>query len=276
MTVRSRILHNPRVLVSGGIILILIVAAIFAPWIAPHDPFKINPRFDYALPSPDYILGNDQFGRDVLSRLIYGTRLSFAVAFSSVGLAFTVGVALGITASYYGGWIDTIIMRTLDVVMAYPTMLLAVAMIAFMGTKTVNVVWIIALISLPRFARIAYASGLSVKENQYVEASRAIGAPDWRILTSAILLNILAPLFVQTALALGSAILIESGLSFLGLGPPPPAPTWGSMVATGRQIMDVQPVMVVWPSLALAIVVLSFNILGNGLRDALDPRLRKA
>lgn len=276
MTVRSRVLHNPRVLVSGGIIVILLLAAFFATYVAPYDPLKINPQVAYAEPSSDYLLGNDQFGRDILSRLIYGTRVSFVVAFSSVGLALIAGVVLGITAAYYSGWVDAIIMRSLDVLMAYPSMLLALAMVAFMGNKTINVVWVIALVSIPRFARLSYTSTLTVKENQYVEASRAIGASDARIVTRAILPNILAPLFVQTALLLGSAILIESGLSFLGFGPPPPAPTWGSMVSTGRQIMDVQPLMVVWPSVALAIAVLSFNILGNGLRDALDPRLRKA
>jgi len=160
------------------------------------------------------------------------------------------------------------------VILAFPTIVLAIAMIAFLGSSVINLIWVVALLGVPRFARISYTSTISVKNSEYVEAARAIGAPDWRILLIAILPNILAPLFVQTALRLGSAILIESGLSFLGLGAPPPAPSWGTMVSDARDIMDIQPVSVIWPSLALAISVLSFNLLGNGLRDAIDPRLK--
>jgi len=274
MDVRKRILRSPLVLVSGGIILILILSAVFAPLLAPHDPFKVQARYLYAAPSRQFPLGNDYFGRDTLSRLLYGGRISFGVSFSAVTLSLMVGVVLGISAGYYGGRIDTLIMRSMDVILAFPTIVLAIAMIAFLGSSVINLIWVVALLGVPRFARISYTSTISVKNSEYVEAARAIGAPDWRILLIAILPNILAPLFVQTALRLGSAILIESGLSFLGLGAPPPAPSWGTMVSDARDIMDIQPVSVIWPSLALAISVLSFNLLGNGLRDAIDPRLK--
>ena len=276
MDVRKRILRNPRVLVSGGVILIVALSAIFAPLLAPYNPYKTYPRYAYALPNQDHVLGNDNFGRDILSRLLFGARISYRVSFSSVALALVLGAALGISAAYYGGWLDTVIMRSMDVIMAFPTIVLAIAVIAFLGSSLINVIWVIALLNVPRFARITYASTHGVKHNQYVLASLSVGAQDWRILLFSILPNILAPLFVQTALSLGSAILVESGLSFLGLGVPPPEPSWGLMVSTGRRIMDIQPVMVLWPSLALAISVLSFNTFGNGLRDALDPRLREA
>lgn len=275
MSIRKEIFNSPPVLISGGVILLLALAAIFAPALAPYDPYEVNPVYSYGLPSADFWLGNDDFGRDVLSRLLYGARVSYRVAFASVTLAFLAGVTLGIIAGYYGGWRDTLIMRAMDVIMAFPTIVLAIAVIAFLGSSLINVIWVIALLNVPRFARLTYTTTLSVKQNPYVESARAIGAPTWRLLLFSILPNIMAPLFVQTALSLGAAILVESGLSFLGLGVPPPEPSWGTMVSTGRKIMDIQPVMVIWPSLALAISVLSFNTLGNGLRDIFDPRLRR-
>ena len=276
MSLSKRILRNPRVLVSGSIVLILVLSAILAPLLAPHDPLKMYSRHAYGLPSPEFPLGNDDFGRDILSRLLYGARISLRVAFSAVILSLAIGVVLGLSAGYYGGKVDTVIMRSMDVILSVPTIVLAIAVIAFLGNSLTNVILVIALLNVPRFARITYSSTQSVKHNQYVEASRAIGAQDWRLLSRGILPNILAPLFVAIALTLGAAILVESGLSFLGLGVPPPEPSWGTMVSSARMIMDVQPVMVIWPSFILAITVLSFNTLGNGLRDALDPRLREA
>jgi ABC-type dipeptide/oligopeptide/nickel transport system permease subunit len=276
MSLRKRILRNPRVLVSGSIVLVLVLSAILAPVLAPHDPYKVYSKHAYGLPSPEFPLGNDDFGRDILSRLLYGARISLRVAFSAVIISLLIGVMLGLSSGYYGGMVDTIIMRSMDVILSFPTIVLAIAVIAFLGNSLTNVILVIALLNVPRFARITYSSTQSVKHNQYVEASRAIGAQDWRLLSRGILPNILAPLFVAIALTLGAAILVESGLSFLGLGVPPPEPSWGTMVSSARMIMDVHPTMVIWPSLVLAITVLSFNTLGNGLRDALDPRLREA
>ena len=276
MDVRTRILRSPLVLVTSGIILALLLAAIFAPLVAPHDPLKTHAGYSYAKPSRQFPFGNDHFGRDILSRVIYGTRLSFTVSFTSTAISLVVGVMLGITAGYYGGRIDTLIMRSIDVLLAFPTILLALFAIAVLGASMTNLIGIIGLLGVPRYARLSYSSTHGVKNMEFVEAARSIGVPDWRILLFAILPNIPAPLFVQTALRLGGAIMSESGLSFLGMGVPPPAPSWGRMIAEGRGLLDAQPLMVVWPSLALAISVLSFNLLGNGLRDALDPRLRKA
>ena len=275
MNLWQRLRSNRRVVVSGVIILTLALIAVFAPLLAPYDPLKTNSRFSYAPPSPQYLMGNDDFGRDILSRLIYGARISLTVAFSAVGIALVVGTCLGMSAAYFGGWVDMLIMRAMDVLLCFPTIILAIAIIAFLGSSLLNLIIAIALLDIPRFARLTYTSALGVKQNQYVEAARAVGASSARIVMRAILPNIIAILFVQTALSLGFAILTESGLSFLGLGVPPPAPTWGSMVSTARKIMDVNPMMVIWPSLALCIAVLSFNTLGNGLRDVLDPRLRK-
>ncbi|MBI1297861.1 ABC transporter permease subunit [bacterium] len=272
---RREILGSPQVVISGSVVLFLVLVAIFAPLLTPHDPFKTNPISSYEGPSAAFWLGNDDFGRDILSRLILGARVSIGVSLASVSLALLAGVTLGLLAGYYGGWVDTLIMRVMDIVLAFPTVILAIAVIAFLGNSLTNVIAVIALLNIPRFARLSYTTSLSVKSNQYVEAAQSIGASDGRILLFSILPNILAPLFVQVALSLGAAILVESGLSFLGLGVPPPNPTWGSMVSTARRIMSRQPNMVIWPSLALAITVLSFNLLGNGLRDALDPRLRK-
>jgi ABC-type dipeptide/oligopeptide/nickel transport system permease subunit len=266
---------NTQVLVSGSVALILIFIALFAPALTPYDPFKTHPIYSYEGPSREFLLGNDDFGRDILSRLIMGARISIGVSLASISLALIAGVFLGLVAGFYGGWIDTLIMRSMDIILAFPTIVLAIAVIAFLGNSLSNVVAVIALLNVPRFARLTYTSSLSAKENQYVEAARCIGASDSRILLHAILPNILAPIFVQIALSLGAAILVESGLSFLGLGVPPPNPSWGSMVSTARRIMVRQPNMVIWPSLALAITVLSFNLFGNGLRDLLDPRLRQ-
>lgn len=266
---------NTQVLVSGSVVLILIFIALFAPALTPYDPFKTHPMHSYEGPSAEFWLGNDDFGRDILSRLIMGARLSIGVSLASISLALFFGVMFGLVAGFYGGWIDSLIMRSMDIILAFPTIVLAIAVIAFLGNSLTNVIAVIALLNVPRFARLTYTSSLSAKENQYVEAARSIGASDWRILLNAILPNILAPIFVQIALSLGAAILVESGLSFLGLGVPPPNPSWGSMVSTARRIMVRQPNMVIWPSLALAITVLSFNLLGNGLRDVLDPRMRQ-
>lgn len=274
-SMRRQILRSPPVLISGSIILVLVLVAIFADQLMPYDPYKMNPRSAYAMPTGEFLLGNDDFGRDVLSRMILGSRISLGVSLVSVTVALIAGVLLGLLAGYYGGWIDTIIMRAMDVILSFPTIVLAISVIAFLGNSLLNVIWVIALLNVPRFGRLVYTSTLSTKQNQYVEAAQSIGTSDARILLRAILPNIMAPIFVQIALSLGAAIIVESGLSFLGLGVPPPEPSWGTMVATARKIMGRQPNMVIWPSLALAITVLSFNILGNGLRDVFDPRLRQ-
>ena len=269
-----RLLRNPRITLSLAIIVLVMGAAVLAPVLAPHDPLAMRPPDRLSGPSPQYLFGTDEFGRDVLSRILWGARISLPVAFQSVALAALIGTLLGLLGAYYRGWVDTAVMRGVEVIMSFPPILLAIAVVAFLGPTTRNVVLTIAVLYIPLFARIAYGSALRVRELEFVEAARALGADDLRILRTAFLPNMTAPLTVQFSLSLGFAILLESGLSFLGLGPPPPAPSWGRMVSTGRNFMELQPYLVVFPSVVIAMTILAFNLLGDGLRDQLDPRLR--
>lgn len=269
----GRIYRNLRVTVSAGFIVLMITAGLLAGILAPHQPLEMHTSDRLQPPSSRYLLGTDEFGRDTLSRLLYGTRVSLLVAFTAVMLAAAAGTFAGLLAAYYRGWIETVLMRTIEVILSFPPVLLAIVVIAFLGASTRNVILTIAVLYTPLFARIAYGTSLRIREMEFVEAARAVGAGDRRIITRAILPNILAPLMVQFSLSLGFAILLESGLSFLGMGPPAPAPTWGRMVSSGRHFMEISPSLVVAPSLFILGTVLSFNLLGDGLRDHLDPRL---
>ncbi|RMF92317.1 MAG: ABC transporter permease [Nitrospinota bacterium] len=269
------ILKNRRVLASGWFVVLLFFTALLAPFLAPYDPAKMHMRYSLEPPSKRFWLGTDDYGRDTLSRLIFGARISMQVAVYSVALALVAGVLLGVVAAYWGGMVDTVVMRMMDILISFPPIVLAIAIVAFLGTGVSKLVLAIGLLYVPRFARIAYSSALSVKQHEYVEAARAVGSSNMRIIVRAILPNMMAPVIVQTSLSLGSAILLESGLSFLGLGPPPPTATWGVMVAKARDLMDIEPTLVLWPSLAIALSVLAFNTLGDGLRDTLDPRFRE-
>jgi peptide/nickel transport system permease protein len=259
---------------SSWFVLLLVLTAAFAPWLVPYDPAKMHSRFALEPPSKRFWLGTDDYGRDTLSRLVYGARISIQVAVYSVGLALLIGVSLGVVAAYLEGIADTLIMRMMDILLAFPPIILAIAIVAFLGTGVLKLILAIGLLYIPHFARITYSSALAVKQYEYVEAARALGTSDFRIICRAIIPNMMAPIIVQTSLNLGSAILLESGLSFLGMGPPPPTATWGVMVAKARDLMDIEPTLVIWPSIAIALSVLAFNTLGDGLRDALDPRLR--
>lgn len=271
----NRIWRNPRVTLSAGFIVLVIACGLLADVLALHGPLEMNPSARLQPPSTRYPLGTDEFGRDTLSRLLFGTRVSLLVAFAAVTLAATVGTLVGLLAAYYRGWIEIALMRAIEVILSFPPVLLAIAVIAFLGASTRNVILTIAVLYTPMFARIAYGSSLRIREMEFVEAARAVGAGDRRIITRAILPNILAPLMVQFSLSLGFAILLESGLSFLGMGPPAPAPSWGRMVSSGRHFMEISPSVVIAPSLLILGTVLSFNLLGDGLRDHLDPRLRE-
>jgi peptide/nickel transport system permease protein len=271
---RSR-LRTWRILGGGGVLLAFIAIAVLAPLIAPHDPVLPNPAQTLALPSAEYPLGNDEFGRDVLSRLIWGARISMQVSITSIALALGFGTLTGLVAGYYGGLADFLVMRGADVLLSIPPVLLAIGVVAILGPSVPNLILTIAVLYTPRFARVAYASTRAVRGQDYVLASRALGARDLAILARAVLPAILTPLIVQSSLALGAAMLLESGLSFIGLGAQPPTPSWGSMVSSARNIMERVPLLVVWPSIALATAILSFNILGDGVRDALDPRARR-
>ena len=269
-----RVWRNARVLAGLAIFTLFALVAIAAPLLAPDDPLRMNPARSLDGPNFRNWLGTDEFGRDVLSRLIHGARISLGVAIGSIVVAGVLGVTLGLQAGYYGGWIDSAIMRGMDLIFSFPPILLAIAIVAFLGPTIPNLIGTIALLYVPRFARVVYASVQTTKLNPYVEASRSVGAHDGYLIRRVILPNIMAPIMVQSSLAVGFAILLESGLSFIGLGAQPPTPSWGQMIAGGRALMEQAPLLVVWPSLVIAVNIVAFNVLGDGLRDALDPRLR--
>jgi len=252
---------------------VVIVGALGAPLLARADPLAMGAR-RFSLPSAAAWLGTDQFGRDLLSRLLFGARVSMAVSFSAVGLAACLGAVVGMLAGYFEGRVDHLLMRGVDVLMAFPTLLLALAVVATFGASVANLVAAITLAYVPIFSRVVRGSVLSVKQNEYVQASRALGASDARLMTRAILPNVLAPVIVQATFNLSTAIMIEAALSFLGLGVQPPAPSWGTMLSEARNFMERDPWLAIAPGSAITMAVLGFNLFGDGLRDLLDPRLR--
>jgi peptide/nickel transport system permease protein len=269
-----QLLREPRVVASGVVIVLLALIALFAPLLAPYDPETMDSSLSLAPPSASHLLGTDQLGRDVLSRLIYGARLSLQISVYAVAFAFVIGVTVGVISSYFGSWIDTILMRVVDVLLAFPALVLAITVAAYLGPSLKNIVLVIGIVYTPIFARLTYVVTRAIKPVEYVQAARALGASHARIILRAILPNSLAPLIVQISLSLGFAILTESGLSFLGVGVPPPAPSWGSEIANARLTLNQAPLLVVWPSVVIAVAILGFNILGDALRDVLDPRIR--
>ena len=268
--------RSPRVLLSGGFILLLCFAALAAPLITSHDPSEIRADQRLLDPGEGGLLGTDEFGRDLYSRIIYGARLTLIVSIGSVAMAMAIGVIMGMASAYFGSPTDTILMRLADAVLSFPPILLAIFIVSFWGSSVANVIFVIGLLYTPRFQRIAYSATLSVQQNDYILASKAIGSSAARILRVGILPNILAPVLVQISLSMGTAILLESGLSFLGLGPPPDIPSWGRSIQQSSRFMSQHPWGVVWPAVVISAAVLAFNILGDALRDRLDPRLKSA
>jgi peptide/nickel transport system permease protein len=269
-----RVIRN-ELTVAGLVILALIaVAALFAPYLAPQDPLLLNPTSLMQPPSADHWLGTDELGRDILSRVIWGARISLYVGVISVTIAVVIGVGFGLVAGYFGGLVDDVIARLLDVVFAFPTILLALAIVGMLGPSLTNTMIAIGVVYTPVYARLARGTTLAVKERDFVEAAIVAGANSARIISRHILPNVAAPLSVQTSLSLSLAILAEASLSFLGLGTQPPDPSWGTMVNTGQRVVELSPWPVVFPGLAIVLAVLAFNLIGDGLRDALDPRLR--
>ncbi len=270
----TQLLRTPVAAAGAVIVGVYLLAAAAAPVLSPHDPLAMISQSLLVPPGGPYPFGTDQFGRDLLSRLLYGSRVSFTVAFASVGLALAGGGAAGLAGGYYGGPVDGVLMRVMDVIFAFPAVLLAIAIMAVAGTAVWTVILAIGVVYTPQFARVSRASVLATRNLEYVEAAAAMGAGARRVLLRHILPNISAPLIVQTSLSLSLAILTESALSFLGLGTQPPTPSWGSMLADSRRFMTMAPWTAVFPGAAIAIAVLGFNLLGDGLRDLLDPRLR--
>ena len=267
--------RKPIGAVAGAMILGFVLVAIFAPWLAPHDPYAQSVALRLKPPQALNPLGTDQIGRDVLSRLIFGTRISLWIGLAATIFSTTVGTLLGLLSGYWGGNFDLLVQRMVDCVMAFPTLILALTIMAFLGSSMTNVILAIALVHSPRVARVVRGSVLSVKEEAYVESARAMGCSHTKILFRYILPNIMAPIIVIISINIGHVILIESSLSFLGLGTPPPAPSWGDMLSTaGQQYMVHAPWLAIFPGLAIALLVLAFNLLGDTLRDVLDPRLK--
>ena len=264
-----------------GVIAVLLALALGANWIAPYSPteqfrdFALLPPAWYTAGDSRFLLGTDPLGRDILSRLIYGTRLSLLIGLISVSLSMTLGVALGLMAGYFQGLTGTIIMRLMDVMLALPSLLLAIAVVAILGPGLINAMYAIAIVLLPHYVRLTRASAMAEAGKEYVASSRIAGAGTLRLMFITILPNCMAPLIVQATLGFSSAILDAAALGFLGLGAQPPTPEWGSMLADALEFIQRAPWVVTLPGLAILITVLAFNLLGDGLRDALDPKLKR-
>ncbi|MBD3109994.1 ABC transporter permease subunit [Bacillus sp. AGMB 02131] len=271
----KKLSKNKAALAGAFIIIVFILLAILAPMIAPYDPTKMSPADKLQGPSAEHWLGTDDKGRDILSRLLFGARISLTVGILSTLLGAAVGIGLGLVSGYYGRWIDSLIMRICDILLAFPGILLALAIVAILGASTTNVIIAVAFFAVPTFARIVRGSVLSVKKLEYIDAIRALGANDFRIIFRHILPNILSPIIVQATLYIASAIITASALSFLGMGTKPPTPEWGTMLSDGRSYIRQAPHITFFPGMVIFLVVIGFNLFGDGLRDALDPKTKK-
>jgi glutathione transport system permease protein len=268
-----RVRRNRAAMAGGLVLILLVVVAVSAPLVAPYEPAEQDYGHVLEGPSIYHPFGTDNFGRDIFSRVIYGSRISLSLGVLGIALALVLGLALGLIAGQSGGIVDDVLMRLLDLLLAFPQLLLAIMVIAALGVGEINVIVAIGLFSLPVFARVVRGQVLSLKQREFALAARAIGAGSLRILLAHLLPNALASILVIASLRLGTAILTVATLSFLGLGIRPPAPEWGTMLTDGRQLLQVAPHMAVFPGLAIVLTVLAVNLLGDGLRDALDPRL---
>jgi peptide/nickel transport system permease protein len=267
---------NRLALVGGGVVLVLAVMAVTAPILAPHDPHRLDIKHILDPPSASHWLGTDQIGRDVLSRMLYGARVSLAVGFVSVGIATVIGMALGAFAGYHGGAVDGAVMRLVDLMLVFPRFFLLLAVLAFLKPSIWTIMVVIGLTGWMGVARLVRAEFLALKEREFVIWSQSIGASAHRIIWRHILPNAMAPVLVAMTLGIPAAILTESGLSFLGLGVRPPYATWGNILNDGKEVIELAWWLSVYPGLAILLTVLSYNLLGEGIRDALDPRLRQS
>jgi peptide/nickel transport system permease protein len=272
--VLRRLLSRKGAVVGLFVITAFIVLALLAPWIVPYDPIATSWALVRKPPSALHWFGTDDLGRDIFSRVIFGARASLVAGAISVGIALSVGVPFGLLAGYRGGFIDALISRITDAMLACPFLILAIALAAFLGPSLGNAMIAIGISTTPVFIRLTRGQTIGVKVEDYVEAARAIGNPPWRIALFHVLPNILPALLVQATLSIAAAIIAEAALSFLGLGQQPPSPSWGSMLNSAQRFLTNAPWMALWPGLAIFLVVLSFNLIGDGLRDALDPRQR--
>jgi peptide/nickel transport system permease protein len=266
-------LRSWQVRIGAAILGVLVLVAVAAPLIASHDPARPNVPERFALPSREHLFGTDNLGRDIFSRIVFGSRVSLRIGFVSVGIAFSCGVTLGLLAGFFAR-VDNLIMRVMDVLLAFPGLLLAIAILGALGPSLTNAMIAVGIAATPSYTRITRSAVLRVRAQEYVDASRALGATDRRIILYHVLPNILSVVIVTTTLSMAGAILAASGLSFLGLGAQPPTPEWGAMVFVAKDYLAIAPHLALFPILAIFVTVLGFNFLGDGLRDTLDPRLR--
>ncbi len=266
---------NKLMLAGGGIILLLLIISLLSPWLAPYDPGQIDLTNVLTSPSMKHLCGTDQLGRDVLSRMIWGARISLMVGFVATGIAIIIGSILGAVSGYYGGWVDSVIMRFVDIMLCFPTFFLILAVIAFLEPSIWNIMIIIGLTGWMGVTRLVRADFITLRERDFVKAARAIGASDMRIIFLHILPNSMASILVAATLGIAGAILTESALSFLGIGVQPPTPSWGNILTAGKDNIDIAWWLSLYPGLAILITVVGYNLLGEGIRDLLDPRLKK-
>ncbi|MGH8070141.1 MAG: ABC transporter permease [Candidatus Entotheonellia bacterium] len=273
--IRKFIVTKPLGTIGGAIILVMAMTALFADTLAPYDPYEISQRLQFNAPSMQHWLGTDEFGRDMLTRLIYGARIALFIGLVAAFVGSTAGAILGVMSAYLGGKVDLIMQRIMDVMLAFPLLILALAIVSVLGRSLPNVVLAIAIPIIPRTTRIVRSSALSVKENVFVEAARAVGSQHWRVMARHILPNVMAPYLIMLTAQLGNAILVEASLSFLGLGTAEPTPSWGLMLSgSAASYAEKAPWVAIFPGLAITLAVFGFNLFGDSLRDALDPKLR--
>lgn len=270
----QRLLRNRSALVGGTVLLLIVVIALTAPLIAPYDPIKTNQRLSLTPPSPEHLMGTDRFGRDIFSRVVWAGQTSLPIGLVSVVIGLLFGVSVGLLAGYYGGWFDAVSMRCVDLLLAFPGILLALAIIAILGGSLTNLMIAVGIASIPDYVRITRGSVLSMREREFVLAARVVGARGPSIVLRHILPNTVAPLIVLATLGTAAAIITGAALSFLGLGIKPPTPEWGNMLAEGREFLQRAPWVAFFPGIAIMLTVLAINLLGDGLRDTLDPRMR--
>jgi peptide/nickel transport system permease protein len=269
-----RLRRSPNLVVGTAILFLVLLSALLAPQVSPYDPIDQDFGSQLQPPSASHLFGTDEFGRDILSRVIFGARIALSVGGLADAIATALGVLLGVTAGFFGGRLDAVVTRVIDVLLAFPYLLLAMIVVAILGPGLTNAMVAIAIVYTPQMARVVRGVVLSVKEHEYVEGARAMGGDAFRILGRHVLPNIVSPIIVMATLTVGFMIVETAGLSFLGLGASPPTPEWGSMLATGRGLMLTSPWIATFPGLAILVTVVAFNLIGDGLRDLLDPRLR--
>ena len=266
---------NKLMLYGGGLVTLLLIISLMAPWLAPYDPGQIDLTNVLTSPSMKHLCGTDQLGRDVFSRMIWGSRISLKVGFAATGVAIIIGAILGAISGYYGGWVDSVVMRFVDIMLCFPTFFLILAVIAFLEPSIWNIMIIIGLTGWMGVTRLVRADFITLRERDFVKAARAIGASDMRIIFLHILPNSMASILVAATLGIAGAILTESALSFLGIGVQPPTPSWGNILTAGKDNIDIAWWLSLYPGLAILITVVGYNLLGEGIRDLLDPRLKK-